>query len=210
MSITLILIILTSGISIYAWSHQDLLDKWVFHPFSVTKKNQWYRFVTSGFLHADWTHLFFNMLSLYFFGEVVERVFMANFGYEIGIALYLLIYLGGMIIADVPTYIKHKNDFDYRALGASGAVSAIIFSSILFNPINLICLFLFICMPGFIFGIIYLIYSYYEARRMGGAINHSAHFYGAVFGFVVSFLLVQGSGFNFIEQISQWRLPFFN
>ena len=210
MSITLILIILTSGISIYAWSHQDLLDNWVFHPFSVNKKNQWYRFVTSGFLHADWTHLFFNMLSLYFFGEVVERVFMASFGYEIGIALYLLIYLGGMIIADIPTYIKHKKDFDYRALGASGAVSAIIFSSILFNPLNLICLFAFICMPGFIFGVIYLIYSYYQGQRMGGGINHSAHFYGAVFGFVVSLLLLPGSGLNFIEQIGAWRLPFLN
>lgn len=210
MSITLILIILTAGISFYAWSNQDLIDKWVFHPFSVHKKNEWYRFVTSGFLHADMTHLFFNMLALYFFGDAVERTFIGNFGYETGIALYLLIYLGGMIIADVPTYFKHKNDFDYRALGASGAVSAVIFSGILFNPLTGICPFFVLCMPGFIFGLLYLIYSYYEARRMAGAINHSAHFYGAVYGFVVSFLLVDNAGINFIQQISQWRLPFFN
>lgn len=206
MSITFIIIILTSGISIYAWSNQNLLDNWVFHPFSIAKRGQWYRFITSGFLHADWTHLFFNMLSLYFFGETVERVFIGNFGYEAGLGLYLLIYLGGMIIADIPTYIKHKTDFDYRALGASGAVSAVIFAGILFNPLTGICLFLFICLPGFIFGVIYLIYSYYSAQRMGGGINHSAHFYGAVFGFVVSFLVVEGSGLRFIEQISQWRM----
>ncbi len=205
MSITLILIVLTSGISIYAWSHPDLLDKWVFHPFSINKKNQWYRFITSGFLHADWTHLFFNMLSLYFFGEALERVFMGLFGVEMGVAAYLLIYLGGMIVADIATYIKHKNDFDYRALGASGAVSAAIFASILFNPLNSICLFAFICMPGFIFGIIYLIYSYYQAERMSG-VNHSAHFYGAVFGFVVSFLLVDNAGINFIQQVISWRM----
>lgn len=206
MSITLILIILTSGISIYAWSNQNLLDRWVFHPFSISKRNQWYRFVTSGFLHADWTHLFFNMLSLYFFGEAVERVFIANFGYEAGLALYLLVYLGGMIIADIPTYIKHRKDFDYRALGASGAVSAIIFSGILFNPLSGICPFFIFCMPGFIFGFIYLIYSYYEAQRMRGAINHSAHFYGAVYGFIISLFLVEGAGLNFIEQISRWRI----
>jgi len=205
MSITLILIILTSGISIYAWSHPDLLDKWVFHPFSINKKNQWYRFITSGFLHADWTHLFFNMLSLYFFGEALERVFMGLFGVEMGVAAYLLIYLGGMVVADIATYIKHKNDFDYRALGASGAVSAAIFASILFNPLNSICLFAFICMPGFIFGIVYLIYSYYQAERMTG-VNHSAHFYGAVFGFVVSFLLVDNAGINFIQQVISWRI----
>ena len=210
MSITLILIILTAGISVYAWSNQDLLDKWVFHPFSISKKNQWYRFVTSGFLHADMTHLFFNMLSLYFFGGAVERAFLGNFGYEIGIAFYLLIYIGGMIIADIPTYFKHKKDYDYRALGASGAVSAVIFSGILFNPLVSICPFFVFCMPGFLFGLLYLIYSYYEARRMAGAINHSAHFYGAVYGFVLSFLLVENSGINFIQQISQWRLPFFN
>jgi membrane associated rhomboid family serine protease len=205
MSITLILIILTSGISIYAWSHPDLLDKWIFHPFSIYKKNQWYRFITSGFLHADWTHLFFNMLSLYFFGEALERVFMGIFGFGMGVAAYLLIYLGGMVVADIATYIKHKKDYDYRALGASGAVSAAIFASILFNPLNSICLFAFICMPGFIFGFVYLIYSYYQAQRMSG-VNHSAHFYGAVFGFVVSLLLLPGAGLDFIKEVSGWRI----
>ncbi|GEO04297.1 rhomboid family intramembrane serine protease [Adhaeribacter aerolatus] len=206
MSVTLIIIILTVGISIYAWSNEDLLRNWIFHPFSVNKNHQYYRFVTSGFLHADWMHLFFNMLTLYFFGEMVETVFIYHYGPQIGIFLYLLIYLGGMIVADLPSYIKHKKDYDYRALGASGAVSAIIFSSILFNPTREICLYAFLCMPGFVFGLLYLIYSYYQSKQMGDNINHDAHLYGAIFGFILAIFLVPGSFGSFVQQIAQWGI----
>ncbi|KAA5546462.1 rhomboid family intramembrane serine protease [Adhaeribacter rhizoryzae] len=206
MSVTLILIIITVGISMYAWSNEDLMRKWIFHPFYVNKNHQYYRFITSGFLHADWVHLFFNMLTLYFFGDIVETVFVYHYGPEIGILLYLFIYFGGMIVADIPSYIKHKKDYDYRALGASGAVSAIIFSSILFSPTREICLYAFICMPGFIFGLLYLIYSYYQGKRMGDNINHDAHFYGAVFGFILTIFLVPGSFGNFVQKIMHWGI----
>lgn len=206
MSVTLILIILTVGISVYAWSNEAIMRNWIFHPFYVHNKNQYYRFITSGFLHADWVHLFFNMFTLYFFGEIVELTLTYQYGAQVGVLLYLLIYFGGMIVADLPTFFKHKNDFNYRALGASGAVSAIIFSSILFSPTNQICLYALLCMPGFIFGVLYLIYSYYQGKRMGDNINHDAHFYGAVFGFVLTIFLVPGAIGNFIQEIMAWRM----
>lgn len=206
MSITLILIIVTVGISVYAWSNENLMHSWIFHPFYVNKKHQYYRFLTSGFLHADWMHLFFNMLTLYFFGEIVETVFVFHYGKEVGLLLYLFIYFGGMIVADIPSYFKHRKDYDYRALGASGAVSAIIFSSIIFSPTREICLYAFICMPGFIFGLLYLIYSYYQGKRMGDNINHDAHLYGALFGFILTILIVPGSFGNFVQKIMQWGI----
>jgi membrane associated rhomboid family serine protease len=205
MSVTLILIILTAGISIYAWSNQDLMQKWIFHPYSVRKRHEYYRFVTSGFLHADWTHLLFNMFSFYMFAQVVEQVFIGIHGPEVGIALFLLVYLGGIVVSDIYTYLKEHKNFNYHSLGASGGVSAIIFSSILLNPLTKIIIFpIPVGIPGFIFGGLYLLYSYYQAKRMGDNVNHDAHFYGAIFGFLVTFLLVPGALGNFIQQIQQW------
>lgn len=205
MSVTLILIILTAGISIYAWSNQDLMQKWIFHPYSVRKRHEYYRFVTSGFLHADWTHLLFNMFSFYMFAQVVEQVFIGIHGPEVGIALFLLVYLGGIVVSDIYTFLKEHKNFNYHSLGASGGVSAIIFSSILLNPLTKIIIFpIPVGIPGFIFGGLYLLYSYYQAKRMGDNVNHDAHFYGAIFGFLVTFLLVPGALGNFIQQIQQW------
>ena len=205
MSVTLILIILTAGISIYAWSNQDLMQKWIFHPYSVRKRHEYYRFVTSGFLHADWTHLLFNMFSFYMFAQVVEQVFIGIHGPEVGIALFLLVYIGGIVVSEIYTFLKEHKNFNYHSLGASGGVSAIIFSSILLNPLTKIIIFpIPVGIPGFIFGGLYLLYSYYQAKRMGDNVNHDAHFYGAIFGFLVTFLLVPGALGNFIQQIQQW------
>ncbi|MFD2246716.1 rhomboid family intramembrane serine protease [Pontibacter ruber] len=205
-SITLILIILTVGISWYAWKNDELMHRWIFQPYAVQRDNSWHRFLTSGFLHADFSHLFFNMFTLYFFGRLVEYTFIGNFGLGTGILLYLLIYIGGIIISDLPTYFKHRNDPGYRALGASGGVAAVVFSSILFYPTQDICLYAILCLPGFILGIIYLIYSYYSGKRMGDNINHDAHFYGAVYGLLISLVLVPQAGPHFVEQIANWRL----
>lgn len=207
MSITLILIILTAGISIYAWSNQDLMQKWIFHPYSVANKHQYYRFVTSGFLHADWTHLLFNMFSFFMFAQVVERMFIQLFDYQIGILLFLLIYIGGIIVSDLYTFFKERGNFNYHGLGASGGVSAIIFSSILLNPLTKIIIFpIPVGIPGFIFGFLYLMYSYFQAKRMGDNVNHDAHFYGAVYGFLLTMFIVPGALGNFINQIQQFRL----
>lgn len=206
MSVTLILIIVTVGISLYAWQNQDLMHKWIFQPYAVQRDNSWYRFLTSGFLHADFTHLFFNMFTFYFFGSNVEYTFAALFGQTTGILVYLLIYLGGIIVSDIPTFIKHRNDPPYRALGASGGVASIVFSSILFYPTQDICLYAVLCIPGFILGVLYLMYSYFSGKKMGDNINHDAHFYGAVYGFVLSIILVPQSLPAFFSDIANWRM----
>lgn len=207
MSVTLILIIITVGISWYAFQNQDLMHKWIFYPYTVNRDNSWYRFLTSGFLHADFSHLFFNMFTLYFFGTNVEYTFIGGFGQVTGILIFLLIYIGGIIVSDIPTYIKHRHDPGYRALGASGGVASVVFSSILFYPTHDICLYAVLCIPGFILGILYLIYSYFSGKRMGDNINHDAHLYGAVYGFIISLAIVPQAGPFFIQQISDWRLP---
>ncbi|MCP2042965.1 rhomboid family intramembrane serine protease [Pontibacter sp. HSC-36F09] len=206
MSVTVILIIITVGISLYAWKNHELMQNWIFHPYSVARDNSWHRFLTSGFLHADYTHLFFNMFTLYFFGTAVERTFGAIFGDTTGILIYMLIYLGGIIVSDIPTYLKHRNEPAYRALGASGGVASVVFSSILFYPTQDICLYAILCIPGFILGILYLMYSYFQGKRMGDNINHDAHLYGAVYGMVISLAIVPSAGPLFIEQIGSWRL----
>ncbi|MBC5774562.1 rhomboid family intramembrane serine protease [Pontibacter sp. KCTC 32443] len=206
MSVTLILIIITVGISWYAFSKHDLMEKWIFYPYTVNRDNSWYRFLTSGFLHADFSHLFFNMFTLYFFGSNVEYTFKSGFGEVPGILIFLLIYIGGIIVSDIPTYIKHRHDPGYRALGASGGVAAVVFSSILFYPTQDICLYAILCIPGFILGILYLMYSYFSGKRMGDNINHDAHFYGALYGFIISLAIVPQAGPLFIEQIATWKL----
>ena len=207
MSITLIIIVLTVGISVYAWSNQELTQKWIFHPYSIITQHQYYRFVTSGFLHADWTHLLFNMFSFYMFAQVVERAFTQLFGTQNGIILFLLIYIGGIIVSDVYTFMKERKNRNYFALGASGGVSAIIFSSILLNPVTKIIIFpIPVGIPGFIFGLLYLVYSYFQAKRMGDNVNHDAHFYGAVFGFLLTMFIVPGALGSFLSQIQHFRI----
>ncbi|AMM52784.1 protease [Rufibacter sp. DG15C] len=202
MSITIILILITVGVSIYAWRNQNLMENWVHHPQSVAQHNEWWRLLTSGFLHADFGHLFFNMFSFYMFGGVVEQYFMAIFGSTLGIVLYLTLYLGAIVLSDLPTYFKHKNDRNYYSLGASGGVAAIIFSSIYFNPTSEMIIFpIPLPIKGYIFGALYLIYSYYQARRAGDGINHSAHFYGALFGVVFTVGMVPEYFPRFLELI---------
>ncbi|GAA4308975.1 rhomboid family intramembrane serine protease [Nibribacter koreensis] len=201
-SITIILILITVGISIYAWRNQNLMEAWVHHPQTVAQDNEWWRLLTSGFLHADFGHLFFNMFSFYMFGGVVEQYFVAIFGPTMGIVLFLTLYLGAIVLSDLPTYFKHRNDRGYYSLGASGGVAAIIFSSIYFNPTSELIIFpIPLPIKGYIFGALYLAYSYYQARRAGDGINHSAHFYGALFGVVFTVGLVPEYFPRFLELI---------
>ncbi|WP_347159903.1 rhomboid family intramembrane serine protease [Pontibacter chitinilyticus] len=206
LNLTFILIGITVLVSWAAWQKPEMMHQLIFQPYAVQRDNSWYRFLTSGFLHADFSHLFFNMFTLYFFGTNVEYTFTGIFGLIPGELCYLLVYLGGIIVSDIPTFLKHRNDPPYRALGASGGVASVLFASILFYPITPVCLFAALCVPGFIFGVLYMMYSYFSGRRMAGNINHDAHFYGALYGFVLSLALVPQTLPNFFEQISQWRL----
>lgn len=186
LSITLIIIIITALISFSAFSNQKIINDLIFYPPSITEQNQWYRFFTCGLIHADFGHLFFNMFSLYLFGEFVEKSFASPvlFG-EKGRWIYLAMYVLALFVCLLPTFIKHKKDYYYRSLGASGAVSAVIFAGILFAPTAKIGFF-FIppVIPGYIFGPLYLIGSTYLEKQASDNVNHSAHIWGALFGIV--------------------------
>ncbi|TDB60438.1 rhomboid family intramembrane serine protease [Arundinibacter roseus] len=205
MSLTLILILVTVGISYYAWQNPLVLEKLMLNPYKVTKKNEYYRFVTSGFIHADFGHLIFNMLSFWFFGEAIERLFGMLFG-QYGQAYFLALYILGIIVSDIPTFLKNRHKANYNSLGASGGVAAVLFAAILYAPLLEICLYFFICMPGFIFGLLFLGYSFYESRRGGGFVNHDAHMYGAIFGMLFMAAVYPGAVPGFFEQISTWRI----
>ena len=198
-SLTYVVIGVTVLASLYAWNNASVLQGWMMNPYSIDKRREYWRFITSGFIHNDYAHLFFNMFTLYFFGRIVER--------QLGGVLFLVMYLVGIVASDVPTYLKHRNSPHYNSLGASGGVSAVVFSSILFDPLNpLYLMFIPIGIPGFIFGGLYMFYSYYQANRSGDNINHDAHLYGALFGIVFSVIVVPGALVNFVQQVSTWRL----
>lgn len=187
---TLIIIITTAIVSFAAFRNEKVMNDLIFYPPAVTVNKQYYRFVTCGFIHADIMHLAFNMLSLYFFSDV-ETIFGMIFG-DSGRLLFLTMYLLALIVSLLPTYFKNRNNYHYRSLGASGAVSAVVFAGIMLAPTAKMGLF-FIppIIPGFIFGPLYLLFSAYLDRKGGDNINHSAHLWGALFG--VAFLIVAGA-----------------
>ena len=206
MIITYILIALSVLASYYAWNRTDKLYAWMLNPYSVVHRNQYYRILTSGFIHHDWTHLIFNMITLYFFGRNMEYVLNYYHGGG-GVVYFIALYFIGMAVADIPSIIKHRDHPNYNSLGASGAVSAVLFASILFSPTNKIFLFFIpVGMPGYIFGALYLIYSYYQGRKMADNINHDAHLYGALFGIIFSILIQPSVIPHFFEQILNYRI----
>jgi membrane associated rhomboid family serine protease len=189
LSITLIIIIITCLVSFGGFSNHKIINDLIFYPPAITERNQWYRFFSCGLIHADAGHLIFNMLSLFLFGEYVEKEFvmdhstgMVMFG-EKGKILYLVMYVGALLVCLLPTFAKHKDDYYYRSLGASGAVSAVIFAGLLLEPRNRVgFFFLPPVIPGYIFGPLYLIISSYLEKKSRDNVNHSAHIWGAIFG----------------------------
>ncbi|MBA4258230.1 MAG: rhomboid family intramembrane serine protease [Chitinophaga sp.] len=184
MTLTISIILLTSLISFTAFSNQKVLDDLIFYPPAISNRNQWYRFITSGLIHADIMHLVFNMYSFYLFGDLVEKSFSQIFG-DSGKALYIILYVVSLIVCLLPTYLNNLNNYHYRSLGASGAVSAVIFAGIFLYPTMGMGIFpIPFHIPGFVFGPLYLILSAYLAKKGHGNINHSAHIWGAIFGIV--------------------------
>lgn len=187
-TITLAFVALTCVISFTAFSNEKVINDLIFYPPAITNHNQWYRFISCGFIHADIMHLAFNMYSFYLFGDMVERAFEAIFG-GAGKVIYVILYLAALAVCLIPTYLQNKDNYHYRSLGASGAVSAVIFVGIFLNPTMGLGIFpLPFHIPGFIFGPLYLILSAYMAKKGHGNINHSAHIWGAIFGIV--FLII--------------------
>jgi membrane associated rhomboid family serine protease len=201
LSITIIIIVITVLVSLAAFRSEKLMNDLIFYPPAISSNKQFYRFITCGFIHADYGHLIFNMISLYLFGQFVETGFDFIFGSG-GKILYLVMYLLALIFSLLPTYAKNKDNHSYRSLGASGAVSAVIFAGIMLEPNNKIGLLILpVMIPGFVFGPLYLLVSAWLDKRGRDNINHSAHIWGALFG--VAFLIVAGylSGdYNVVEQ----------
>lgn len=196
--ITIIIIIITAIVSIGCFKNRDRFMKLLLSPYQVYHRKQWYRMVSHGFVHADWNHLLFNMLSLFFFGGMVER--------NLGVVFYLLLYVGGMVFASLTSLAKHKDNYLYNSVGASGAVSAVVFASILFDPWNrLMIIFLPIPIPGIIFGALYLAYSHYMSKKDADNINHDAHIMGALFGLTFPILLNHSYLLDFFHQITHFR-----
>lgn len=185
MSITLTISIVTVAVSLLAMNNESLLEKFIFNPYTIARDpKQWYRAVTCGFIHADFMHLAFNMFSFYMFGDYVEQFFGMIFG-PTGRFFYLLLYISALVVCIIPTYYQHKRQYYYNSLGASGAVSAIVFAGIFLQP-TLQIGFFFIppIIPGFVFGPIYLAITVYLSKKGGGSINHSAHLWGSLYGFI--------------------------
>jgi len=200
LNVTLIIIIITAVVSISGFNNVKIKNDLMYYPPAVTYRKQWYRFFTCGLVHADWPHLIFNMFTLYFFGGSVEDAFTHQIFGSSGKFIYLLMYVLALFFSLLPTHLKNKDNAHYASLGASGAVSAVMFAVILLAPGLGVGFFLLpIRIPGFIFAPLYVAISIWMDKRGGDNINHSAHLFGALFG--LGFVIIVGrivAGFDAI------------
>nr|MBI1228981.1 rhomboid family intramembrane serine protease [Cytophagales bacterium] len=207
LSLTIILIAVTCLSSYYAWQNPEFMEKSMFTPYRVKHRKEYLRFILSGFIHKDGTHLLFNMFTFYFFGQVVEQFLGYMFGPTFGVIVFIAFYIFAIVISDIPTYLKEQDNPHYHALGASGGTAAMVFASIILMPLADICIFGIFCLPGFILGTLFLIYAIYKGRLADDHINHDAHLYGALTGILFVLILSPESGLYFLEEISGY-MPF--
>jgi membrane associated rhomboid family serine protease len=181
--------------SIMALSNDNIYANMILHPYSVYRGQRVYTVITSGLIHNDWMHLFFNMMSYYFFAFQLEVL--------LGHWQFGLLYTASLILSDLPTVYKHKNDQWYHSLGASGAVSAVIFSFILFSPlIKMMIMPIPIGIPAVLFGALYLVYCNYASKYSRDNINHDAHMFGALSGLLITIALNPHIVNSFLQQIT--------
>lgn len=199
-SVTLGLVIVNVLFSLAAFNNQSLMQRFNFNPYTIQHRKEWWRFITHAFLHADYMHLAFNMLALYSFGNVVEQHIFAPLFHEKAKLYFLALYFGGMLVSVIPTFEKHKKDIWYNAVGASGAVSAVVFCFIVFFPLEEIRVFFF-PIPAVVFAVLYTIYSFYAGRKGTDNVNHSAHLSGAAFGILFTLATYPKSAQIFLNQI---------
>ena len=179
-----------------AFNNQELLSELILHPYSVARKKRIYTVITSGLIHGDWMHLAFNMFSYYFFAFQLEKL--------MGHWQFGLLYIASLILSDLPTVYKHRDDYQYRCLGASGAVSAVIFGSIMYNPTGkMLIMPIPVGIPAIVFGPLYLVYCYYSSKQARDHVNHDAHLYGALSGLIIVIMLNTQVVGHFINEVSQ-------
>jgi len=185
-SFTLVIVAATVLVSWRAFNDRALMERLILWPPAVERRKQYDRLLGHGFIHADWMHLLFNMITLYSFGGAVERIFAE----WIGIPGFVLFYLSAIVVAILPTYLRHRHDANYRSLGASGGVAAVLFAFILFDPWSKLIIFpIPVPIPAFVFALLYIGYSIWMDRRGGDNVNHSAHLWGAAYGVLFTLLL---------------------
>ena len=200
--VTLIIILITVAVSILCFTGRLDINALMFNAYDIRHRKQWYRMFSYGLVHGGCGHLIFNILTLFFFGRVVEQYFQAAFGHTHGIILYVVLYVSAIAVSTVGDLIKYKDDCSYNAVGASGAVSAVLFASILFEPKMGIYIYLIpIPVPGYIFAPLYLLYCWYMAKRNMDNIGHTAHFWGAVYGLAFPLICRPDIFWHFLSQL---------
>jgi membrane associated rhomboid family serine protease len=199
-SVHILIIAAICIISIAAFSSPQLMARFQFNPWSVFHRNEFLRLFSHGFLHADWMHLLINMFVLWSFGGAVIFYF-SYFLPGNSSFLFVLLFFTALPVSSLYSLIKHRNNFSYNAVGASGAVSAVIFASIFFDPYNPVLLFAIVPIPGIIFGVLYLWYSAHMARKQVDNIGHDAHFWGAIYGFLFPVIYKPSLILHFIGEL---------
>lgn len=204
--ITYALIALTSITSVMAFQNRTMMARCLFVPYIIRRNNnEWHRFFSHALIHKDWIHLLFNMYVLYGFGTITEETFYSIFGHGKGMLFYSLLYVGGILLSSFPDFEKHKDNGHYGSLGASGAVSAVVFSFIFIYPVaGMSLLMLPFRMPAFVFGALYLTAESFLEKRGGTGVAHSAHFWGGIFGIVFTLALKFELGYHFVEQVRDY------
>lgn len=185
---TIILIVITVAVSYAAFNNAKLMNMLQFNASKIIHKREYHRLITHAFVHANWEHLFVNMIVLFSFGQAIEAYFKYNFGNN-HIQYFFLLYFGGILASNVYALIKHRNNYFYNAVGASGAVASVLFAAIFFDPWNKIYFFGILPIPGIVFAALYLVYSYQMSIKQKDNVAHDAHFLGALFGFIFPILL---------------------
>lgn len=188
MSANLIIVLVTAAISYYAFQNRGIMEQFILYPYQDIRQKKWYTIFTSGFLHANFNHLLFNMFTLYFLGDFCNYLFIDKYP-DTGNFIYPLYYLSAVAMASIPAFIKNKDNPGYRALGASGGVSAVIFFFVLTAPWELLYIFGIIPIPAIILGVLYLFYESYMAKKANDNIGHDAHLAGAVYG-IISYAII--------------------
>lgn len=185
---TIILIAITIAVSYAAFKSPKLMENLQFNASKIYHKNEYHRLITHAFVHANWEHLFVNMIVLFSFGQAIEMYFKYNFGNN-HILYYFLLYFGGILTSNLYALIKHRNNYFYNSVGASGAVASVLFAAIFFDPWHKILFFYVLPIPGIIFAALYLVYSYQMSIKQKDNVAHDAHFLGALFGFIFPILI---------------------
>ncbi len=200
MEITYGLMIIIGLVTYVAWQRPELHRRLMLNPYDVVQGRQYHRLLTSGFVHNNTTHLFLNLFTLYFMGRGVETVFAMNFG-SMGPVLYVTLFITAVIVANIPTTIKYKDSPHYNSLGASGAVSALVLAFILNDPQQELELYLFVPIPGYLLGVLFIVYSVVMSKRNVDNINHDAHLFGALYGMIFMLALRPETFNDFIYKL---------